>query len=84
LCKTCLLKLVIEGKVDGRIEVMERRRRRRKQILDELTEGRGYCKFKEEELDLLAGRNGFLRGYEPAVRRTTTSSRTKSFKCTNL
>jgi len=42
LSKTCLLKLVIEGKVDGRIEVTGRRGRRRKQLLDDLKEDRGY------------------------------------------
>jgi len=33
---------VIEGKLEGRIEVTGRRRRRRKQLLDDLKETRGY------------------------------------------
>jgi len=37
----CFLKHVIEGKIEGRIEVMGRRRRRRKQTLDDLKETRG-------------------------------------------
>jgi hypothetical protein len=51
LCRNCLLKHVIEGKIEGRIEVMGRRGRRRKQLLDDLKEKRGYWKFKEEALD---------------------------------
>jgi len=36
LRRNCLLKLVIEGKIEGKIEVTGRRGTRRKQILDEL------------------------------------------------
>jgi hypothetical protein len=36
LRRNCLLKLVIEGKLEGRIEVTGRRGRRRKQLLDDL------------------------------------------------
>jgi hypothetical protein len=39
---------VIEGKLDGKIEVMGRRGRRRKQVLDDLKEKRRYWKLKEE------------------------------------
>jgi hypothetical protein len=35
LCRNRLLKHVIEGKIEGRIEVTERRERRRKRILDD-------------------------------------------------
>jgi hypothetical protein len=42
---------VIEGKVEGRIEMMGRRGRRRKQLLDDLKEKRIYWKLKEEALD---------------------------------
>ena len=38
---------VIEGKIEGRIEVTGRRGRRRKQQLDDLKETRGYWKLKE-------------------------------------
>jgi hypothetical protein len=38
----CLLKHVIEGKIEERIEVMGRRGRRRKQLLENLQETRGY------------------------------------------
>jgi hypothetical protein len=36
LRKNCLLKHVIEGKTEGRMEVMGRRGRRRKWLLDDL------------------------------------------------
>jgi len=45
-----LLKLVIEGKIEGRIEVMGKQGRRCKQLLDNLKEMRGYWKLKEEAL----------------------------------
>jgi hypothetical protein len=38
LHRNCLLKHVIEGKVDGRVGLTERRERRYKQLLDELKE----------------------------------------------
>jgi hypothetical protein len=44
--RNCLLKQVNDGKVERRIEVMERRGRRRKQPLDDCKETRGYCKLK--------------------------------------
>jgi hypothetical protein len=47
----CLLKHVIEGKIEGRIEVMGRRGRRRKQLLDDLKEKTGYRKLKDKALD---------------------------------
>ena len=34
LCTNCFLEHVIEGKMEGRIEVTGRRRRKRKQLLD--------------------------------------------------
>ena len=39
----------------------ERRGRRDKHLLDDLKEDRGYCKFEEEGLDFIAGRNGFFK-----------------------
>jgi hypothetical protein len=44
LCRNGLLKHVIEGKLDGRIEMIGRWGRRRKQLLDDLKEKRGYWK----------------------------------------
>jgi hypothetical protein len=39
--RNCLLNHVLEGKTEGRIKEMERRGRRRKQLLDDLKEKRG-------------------------------------------
>jgi hypothetical protein len=61
LRRKCLLKHVIEAKIEGRIEVTGRRGRRRKQLLDDLKEKRGYWKLKEETLDRNAWRTGFGR-----------------------
>jgi hypothetical protein len=52
LCRNCLLKQVIEGKIKGQIEVTRRRGRRRKQLLDDLGDRSGYSHLKEEALDL--------------------------------
>jgi hypothetical protein len=71
LCSNCLLKHAIEGKLEGRIEMTGRRRRRRKQLLDDLKEKRSYWKLKEEALDRTLWRTRFGRGYGPVVRRTT-------------
>jgi hypothetical protein len=51
LRRNCLLKHVIEGKLEGTIEMMGRRGRRCKQLLDDLKEKRRYWKLKEEALD---------------------------------
>jgi len=42
----CLIKDVIDGKVEGKLEVTQRRGRRRKQLLVELKEKRRYWKMK--------------------------------------
>jgi hypothetical protein len=42
-----LLKQVIEGKIKGQIEVTRRRGRRRKKLLDDLGDRRGYSHLKE-------------------------------------
>jgi hypothetical protein len=47
----CPLKHVIEGKIEGWIEVTGRRRRRHKELLDDLKEKRGCWTLKEETLD---------------------------------
>jgi hypothetical protein len=67
----CLLKHVIEGKLEGRIEMTGRRGRRRKQLLDDLKENIRYWKLKEEALDRTLWRTLFGRGYGPVVRQTT-------------
>jgi hypothetical protein len=42
LSRTCLLKHVIEGKLEGKTKITGRRGRRRKQLLDDLKEKRRY------------------------------------------
>jgi hypothetical protein len=73
LRRNCLLKHVIEGKLEGRIEMKGIRGRRRKQLLDDLKEKRWYWKLNEEALDRTLWRTGFRRGYGPVVRQTTES-----------
>jgi hypothetical protein len=59
----CLLKHIIEGKIEGKLEVRGRRGGKRKQLLDDLKETRGCCKSKEEALDGTVWRTGFEIGY---------------------
>jgi hypothetical protein len=67
LRRNCLLKEVIEGKIKGRIEVTRRRGRRRKKLLDDLRDRRGYSHLKEEALDRIKWRNLFGRDCGPVV-----------------
>ena len=72
LRRNCLLKLVIEGKIKGEMEVTRRRRgRRRRKLLDDLKDRRGYSHLKEEALDRTMWRNRFGRGVGPVVRQNT-------------
>jgi hypothetical protein len=70
LRRNCLLKDVIEGKIEGRIEMTGRRRGRCKQLLDDIKEKRRYWKLKEETLDRTLWRARLGRGYGPVVRQT--------------
>ena len=69
--KNCLLKHVIEGKIEGRIEVTGRQGRRRMQLLDNFKEKRVYFKLKEEAPDRTLRRTRCGRRYGPVVRQTT-------------
>jgi hypothetical protein len=60
----CLLIHVREGEIAGRIEVMGRRGKRRKWLLDDLKETRGSCKLKEGALDRAVWSAGIGGGYE--------------------
>jgi len=55
LRRNCLLQRVIEGKIKGGIEVTGKRGRRRRKLLDDLMERRGYSHLKEEALDRICG-----------------------------
>ena len=63
LRRNCLLQQVIEGKIKGQIEVTRSRGRRRKKLLDDLKDRRGYCQLKEEALDRTMWRIRFGRGF---------------------
>jgi hypothetical protein len=53
------------------MEVARRRGRRRKKLLDNLKERRGYSHLKEEAVNRTMWRAGFGRGFGPVVRQTT-------------
>ena len=70
LRRNCLLQRVIEGKIQGGIEVTGRQGRRRRKLLDDLKERRGYCHLKEEALDRTTWIARFGRGFGAVVRQT--------------
>jgi hypothetical protein len=59
--RNCLLKH--EGKIERGVEVKERRGRRRKALLDDLQEKKGYWKLKTEALDRALWRTYLGRSY---------------------
>ena len=70
LHRSCLLKHVSGGKTEGRIEVTGRQGRRRKQLLDDLKETRGYWDLKEEALGHTVWRTHFGTGCGCVIRQT--------------
>jgi len=68
LRRNCLLKQVIKGKIKGEMEVTRRRGKRRKKLLDDLKDRRGYSHLKEEALDRTMWRNRLGGDFEPVVR----------------
>jgi len=77
LRRNCFLQRVTEGKIQGGIEVTGRQGRRRRKLLDDLKERRGYSHLKEEALDCTMWRARFGRGYGPVVRQNTKRMRSK-------
>ena len=71
LLRNCLLKQVIEGKIKGEMEVRRGRGRRRKKLLDDLKDRRGYSHLKEKALDRTRRRYRFRGGFGPVVRQNT-------------
>ena len=71
LRRKCLLKRGTEGKIQGGIEVTGRQGRRRRKLLDDLKERRGYSHLREEDLDRTMWTARFGRGFGPVVRQTT-------------
>jgi len=76
LRRNCLLQRVIEGKIKGGIEGTGRWGRRRRKLLDDRMERRGYSQLKKEALDRTMWRARFGRGFGPVARQTT--------KCMNI
>jgi hypothetical protein len=70
LRRNCFLKQIIKGNIRGWIEATGRLGRRRRKLLDDLKERRGYSHLKEKALDRTMWRAGFGRGFGPVVRRT--------------
>ena len=71
LGRNCLLQRVTEGKIKGGIEVTGRRGRRRRKLLDDIKERRGYSHSNKEALDRTMWRARFGRGFGRVVRQTS-------------
>jgi hypothetical protein len=71
LRRNCLLQGVIEGKIKRGIEVTEKRGIRRRKLLDDLKERRGYSHTKEDAGDRTIWIAHFGRDFGPVVRQTT-------------
>jgi hypothetical protein len=70
LRRNCILQRVIEGKIKGGIKVTGRQGRRRRKLLDDHKERRGYSHLREEALDRTMWRTRFGRGFGPVVIQT--------------
>ena len=71
LHRNCLLKQVIKGKIKRDMEKARRRGRRRKKLLDDLKDRRGYSQLKEEALDRTMWRHRFGGGFGPVIKQIT-------------
>jgi hypothetical protein len=67
--ETALYDRLLEERKGG-IAVTGRRGRRRRELLDDLKERRGYSHLKEEALDCTMWRACFGRDFGPVVRQT--------------
>jgi len=71
LRRNWLLKQVIEGKINGEIEVARRRGRKRKKLLNDLKNRRGHSHLKDENQDRTMSRNCFGGGFGAVVEQNT-------------
>jgi hypothetical protein len=71
LRRNCLLRQVIEGQIKGGTEATGRRGRRRRKLLDDLKERRGYSHLKEVALGRTMWRARCGRGFGPVLRQIT-------------
>jgi len=62
---------LLKERYKGGIKMTGLQGRRRRKLLDNLKERRGYSDLKEEALDCTMWRAGFGRGFEPVVRQTS-------------
>jgi hypothetical protein len=62
---------ILKKRYKGWVEVIGRRGRRRRKLLDDLKIRRGYSHLKEEAIDRTMRRARFGRGFGPVVRQTT-------------
>ena len=67
LRRHCLLKHIVEGKIEGNIEAKGKRERVLKLLSDNLKEMAGYRKFNKEALDRTLWRNCLGRSHGPLV-----------------
>ena len=81
LRRNCLLKNVIERKIEWRIEMTGRWGRRSKQLLEGLKEKREYLKLKEEAPARTLWRTRLVTGYEAVVRQTAEWTGVKFTYC---
>jgi hypothetical protein len=70
LRSNCCLRQVTGGKMKGGIEVTEIKGRKRRKLLYDLKERRGYAHLKEEALDRTIWRARFGTGFVPVVKQT--------------
>ena len=63
--------MCIEGKIKGEMEMTRIRGRRRRKLLDDLKDRRGFSHLKVEALDRSMWRNRFGGGFGPVVRQKT-------------
>jgi len=68
--ENCFLKHVVEGMIGGRIKVIGKWGRRRKQLLDGIKETGGNCKLKEKAIDRTLWRTRSGGDCGPVVRET--------------
>ena len=74
----------LPSKIKGQIEVTRRRGRRRKKLLDDLKDRRGYCQLKEEALDRTMLRNGLGRSFGYVVLQITDDDDLPSVTSENI
>jgi hypothetical protein len=84
LRRNCLRQWIIERKIKGGIEVTGRRGIRRRKLLDELKDRKGYSHLKEEALDCTVWRDRFGRGFGPVIRQTYEMNKWMNFEAENI